>query len=174
MIKSCLLIAGLALLPGCPLLELQGSVDEVCATYHDIQVPAVPAGATVSQEFTIDKLGSLDQLASLDSTLMFTRAELRVTGGIADFAFVRAARITVASGDPSSELPTVEIFTCSGCGTPDASLDIATTAAIDAKAYVATQSLIIGVDLAGQAPDVAWTMDMDVCMSGKVAYSYTP
>jgi hypothetical protein len=175
MIKSCLLVAALSLLPGCPLLEIQGSVDEVCATYHDIQVQPVPASLPMlSQDFAIDNLGSIDKLASLDSTLQFTRAELHATAGIADFSFVHGASLTIASGDPSSTLPTIKVFDCADCGAAEATLDIATTAQIDAKAYVSTGSLIVGVDLTGAAPTVAWTMDLDVCMSGKVAYSYSP
>ena len=175
MLKSLALVAALTVLPACPLLDIETQVADTCATYHDVAVPAVTdVQPMISQDFTIDQLQSITQLANLDGTLTFTHAEARITGGISDFSFVQSASLTIASGDPSSTLPSIVVFACSDCGTPTPTLDVATNAQIDAKAYVSSGSLAVTVDLAGQAPSVAWTMDVDVCMSGDVSYSYTP
>ena len=176
MIKSYLpLVAGLVVLPACPLLDIETQVAETCATYHGVQVPAVTgAQPSLSQEFTLSDLSSIGELAKLNGTLAFTRAEVRATGGISDFSFVHDASLTIASADPSSTLPSIVVFACSDCGTDTATLDVATNAQLDAKAYVASGSLAVTVDLVGQAPEVAWTMDVDVCMTGDVSYTYAP
>ena len=168
-------LGALVLLPACPLLDIEAQVADTCATYHDVQVPALPpATPTISQQFTFDQLQSIDQLANLDGTMTFTRAIAHATSGISDFSFVNDASLTIASGDPSSTLPSVVVFACTDCGTPTPTLDVATGTPIDAKAYVASGSLVVTVDLSGQAPTVDWTMDVDVCMAAYVSYTYAP
>ena len=169
------LVAGLVVLPGCPLLDVEAQVEETCATYHDIHVDGLPEGQpSLSQSFTLDDLQSIGKLASLDAVLTFNRAEVRATEGIHDFSFVRDAALTIASGDPSSTLPTQVVFDCQDCGTTAPTLDIASDAAVDAKAYVTSGSLIVTVDLVGQPPPTAWSMEVDVCMGGTVSYAYSP
>ena len=168
-------VAGLALLPGCPLLEVEARVDETCATYHDIQVDGVPDGLPPpSQTFTFDDLHSINALASLDAVLTFARAEVRATSGISDFSFVRTADVEIASGDPSSTLPSLVVFRCEECATAESSLDLSPTVAADAKPYIDSGSLVVTVDFTGQAPPVAWSMEVDVCMGGTVSYAYSP
>jgi hypothetical protein len=175
MSKSLLLAVGLLVLPACPLLDVETEVQETCATYHDVQVDGVPvAQGTLSTTFTFSDFGPLQDLTSLNTDLQFTRAELRATTGVSDFAFVQGASLTIASGDPSSTLPSVVVFECAACSTPAPVLDVATSASIDAKDYVTSGSLIVTADFTGRAPAVAWTMDVDVCMSGRGSYSYTP
>ena len=175
MSRLAFLPLALVMLPGCPLLDVDTEVAETCATYHDVQVAAVPiARSSLTQSFTLDQLQTLQQLASLDATLTFTHADVHATSGITDFSFVTDVSLAIASGDPSSTLPTATVFDCNNCGTADPTLDVASNTVIDAKDYVTSGSLIVTVDLAGQPPAIAWTMDVDVCMTGNVSYTYSP
>jgi hypothetical protein len=175
-VSKLFLLAGLVTLPACPLLDLQVDVPEVCVTYRGIQVDAVPEGQMmVEQSFTLDDLGPLAQLAEQDgSDVRFLRAEVRATSGLADFGFVHQATLTVASGDPSSTLPSVDVFDCEDCATSDATLDVEATSPIDSRAYVQSGSLVVTIALAGQAPTEPWTMDVDICMSGSAEYQVAP
>ena len=175
MSKSLLLVACLLVLPACPLLDVETDVQETCATYHDVQIDGVPvAQGTLSTTFTFSELGPLQDLASFDTGIQFTRAALHATSGVSDFAFVDGASLAIASGDPSSTLPSLVVFECAACGTPAPVLDVATSAAVDATDYVTSGSLIVTADFTGRAPASAWTMDVDVCMSGRGSYSYSP
>ncbi len=169
------LVAGVLLLPGCPLLDVQADVAETCVTYPGVKVDAQPpATLSVDKSFTIDHLDSFKALADQGFHLAFVRGEVRATSGVADFSFVDKAAVEVASGDPSSTLPTLEVFDCDHCATDSAKLDVTTTTQGDAAPYVETGSLVLTVDLAGQAPTVAWTMDVDVCMTGSASYQLNP
>jgi hypothetical protein len=44
----------------------------------------------------------------------------------------------------------------------------------DALDYVATGSILVSVDLAGQLPRDAWTMDVDICVQGNAKYTLEP
>jgi hypothetical protein len=168
-------VAGLTLLPACPLLDLQAEVAETCVTYPGIHVDAAPA-ATVSleQSFTLDHLDSLQGLADQGFSIGFVRAQVRATSGISDLGFVARANIAIASGDPSSTLPTLEVFDCEACGAGGPTLDLDAATIADAAPYVATGSLVVTVDFTGQLPTTAWTMDVDVCTSGSASYTIDP
>jgi len=165
------LVAGLALLPGCPLLDVQADVQDVCVTYPGLQIPAQPPATTaIERSFTVDQLDSFKDLADQGFTLAFSHGVARATSGVSDFTFVQHADLAIASGDPSSTLPTLEIFDCDGCASADGTLDVAAAGSADATAYVASGSLVVTIDLAGTAPTVDWTMDVDVCMTGAGSY----
>lgn len=163
----------LVLLPACPLLEVKGEVQEVCLTYTGVTIPGVPVGQTsIDQSFTIDQLDGAKQLADADAKLTFTRAEIRAKSGVTDFTFVQKAQLSIASGDPSSTLPTVDVIDCQGCGNTSTTLDVDNAATVQIQDYIKSGSLIVTVALEGTPPANDWTADVDVCMSGSVSYSF--
>jgi hypothetical protein len=173
--KSTLLLAGLSLLPGCPLLEASAEVKEVCLTYPNLQVEGIPAGGDIHQSFAFDDLSAIHNLVDLDASLEFVRAEARATSGPSDFTFVDAAKLTIASGDPMSTLPELTLYQCDGDCLPDGPvLHIPTAIQHDAVEYVKSDSLLVGLDLSGRPPATAWTMDVDVCLKGQIAYTLEP
>nr|HEX4312532.1 hypothetical protein [Kofleriaceae bacterium] len=154
---------------GCAVVD----VGETCMTYSDIQVPAMPTGATsLATSFSLDDLGPFSSLAGDGFTLSFTRAEVRTTSGIDNFGFVRDATVKVASNNPQSTLPTVEVLGCDDCtiGSDTAELEVAGASTIAAAPYVESGSLAVTLGFVGSAPSVAWTMDADVCMTGSAQF----
>jgi len=176
MIKHALFgVLGLTMLPGCPLLDAEVEVHEVCMTYPDVQVDGVATGTTLQSSFTFNDLSRLHTLVDLDANLQFVRGEVRAKSGITDFSFVHAAHVTIASGDPSSTLPTLDLFDCSGnCVANGQALELPAAVQQEAVEYVRGDSVIVGLDFDGQLPAQAWSMDVDVCLNGHVAYSVTP
>jgi len=164
-------VAGLMTLPACPLLDASADVQETCISYPGVQVPAMPASARmVDQSFTVGNLDSFKTLADQGFTLAFAKGTVTATSGISDFTFVTSAQLSVASGDPSSTLPTLDVFDCDGCTTSGSALTIDASSQTDAAPYVETGSLVVSVVLAGTPPAVAWSMDVDVCMTGQASY----
>ena len=167
-------VMGLAL-GGCPLLEVEAEVPSVCVTYRDLAVEGLPGPALTTSfatSFAIDDLSAFDRLTALDAELEFVSATVTATRGLSDLAFVEAASVSIASGDPASELGRRTIYACEGdCPTRDTMLTIPVADQQDALAYVRSGSLLIDVELQGELPTQAWSMDVEVCMRGAAAYS---
>ena len=158
-------------LAGCPLLQIEAEVSEVCVTYANVEIEGV-AGDRVQHSFTATDLGALQEFVDQDAELSFTRVAIR--SGSA-FGRVDAASVTVASGDPEATLPTLAIVECAGDCVPDgATLDIPAAVQHSAVEYVKTGSLVVEMDLRGQLPAEAWTADVDVCMTGRFSYTVEP
>jgi hypothetical protein len=174
MIRSHVIaLLGLTALPACPLLDLQADVQSACVHYSDVAVDPMPqVSATIETSFTVNDLDSLKQLADDGFQLSFASGDVASATGISSFGFVKTATVDVASADPSSTLPTLE-FSCTDCGGDATELDFAPAgsgSAIDAKPYFDSGSLIVTVGLTGMPPAVAWSMDVDVCVTGTASY----
>jgi len=164
MIKPSLFGAfALTFLPACPLLSVEADVSEACMT-KDVDVEGA-TGSRIQSTFSYDDLGQFHDLATLDGELEFVRGEARVTSGIADFSWVKSARLTLASGDPESTLPTLTVHACDGdCMADGAMLEL--PGDDDVIEYLKGDSIAAGVDLVGELPTNAWSMQVDVCMKG--------
>ncbi|HEY1549457.1 MAG TPA: hypothetical protein VGG28_16635 [Kofleriaceae bacterium] len=172
-------LLGVTLLPACPLLDLQADVQSACVRYSDVAVDPEPqVSATIEKSFTVDDLDSLKQLADDGFQLSFASGDVATASGVSDFSFVKSATVDVASGDADSTLPTLE-FNCTNCGSAATELDFTpadagsgstSAATIDAKPYFDSGSLIVTVGLTGMPPAVAWSMDVDVCVTGTASY----
>jgi hypothetical protein len=174
--KSALVLgAGLALLPGCPLLDIEADVQEVCLSYPNLQVPAQAGQSSIKQSFAFDDLSKVHDLAKLDANLEFVRAEVRVTSGIDSLAFIDEVHIVVSSGDPDSTLPPLTMYDCTGNCAPDGNkLVIPAALGNDAIEYLRSDSILIDLDFRGEIPPTAWTMDVDVCMKARASYTFSP
>jgi hypothetical protein len=168
--RSIVGLFGLAVLPGCPLLDLQADVQSACVTYNDVQVDAMPSvTTTIEQSFTVNDISSLQQLTSDGFQLTFERGDVLPDTGISTLSFVDRAAINVTSGSGSDALPELT-FTCANCGSGVAALAFqpgsdGSGSAIDAAPYVANGPLVVSVELTGTPPSVAWSMDVDVCVT---------
>ena len=161
------------LLTGCPLLDVEVDVPEVCVTYADLPVEAADrdGAVTIHRSFAVDDLSLVHRLTDLDAELAFVGAALIARTGIAGFAFVDAARISISSG--GSELPPLVLYQCAGdCVPADGALDMTAASEHDALAYLRGDGLIIDLELTGRLPTVAWTMTVDVCFAGRAGYTY--
>jgi hypothetical protein len=174
--KSALVLGiGLAMLPGCPLLEIEADVPEVCLHYPNLQIETTKGASSLKETFVFDDLSAARDLTELDADLEFVRAEVRATSGIENFAFVRSVQVVVSSGNPDSTLPPLTIYDCDGdCVPEDNRLVIPAAVAANAIAYLKTDSIAIDLDFQGEVPASSWTMDVDVCMKARAGYTFSP
>jgi hypothetical protein len=176
MFKSAALASVLVALAGCPLFEAEVEVGEVCMTYEDVVVDPslnpVPNGAGAT--FTFSDLAPIHDLLDLDADLEFVRAEIRPKSGVTSLDFIQSAHVTVASGDPESTLPTLSVLDCDGNCFSDGTLTVPAGVQHDAVDYVKSESVVVGIDFQGTLPEQAFTVDVDVCMRGKISYTYEP
>ncbi len=160
------------LVGGCPLLDVQVETKEVCLHYADLEVPAADGSGVAHVPFVFEDFGSLQGIAQLDGQVAFERVDVTAKSGVTDFAFLTAAKVTVAGGEPDSTLPVQTVVDCSGdgCEHDGAVLSVPASTPVDAFAYVRSGSVAITLDVSGQLPTHTWTVDVDVCMSGSVSY----
>jgi hypothetical protein len=173
--KLALLGIGIAMLPGCPLLEIEADIPEVCLSYPNLQIETTQGASSMKETFVFDDLSAARDLTELDADLEFVRAEVRATSGIENFAFVRAVRVVVSSGDPDSTLPPLTMYDCNGnCVPEDNRLVIPAAVAANAIEYLKSDSIVIDLDFQGEIPASSWTMDVDVCMKARASYTFSP
>ena len=166
---------GLVMLPGCPLLNIEADVQEVCLSYPNLEVTTPTAQSSIKQSFVFDDLSAIHDLAEQEAHLQFVRAEIRATSGIAGFDFVDAVHIVVSSGDPDSTLPPLTMYDCDGDCVPDGNvLELPAALGTNAIDYLRGDSVVIDLDFVGEIPAATWTMDINVCMKAKAAYTVNP
>jgi hypothetical protein len=151
-------IASLILLTGCPLVRVSASFEEVRITRSDIHVDGVTE-TSISRSFAIDDLSEIHELLDFDADLQFVRAELRPTSGVTDLTFIDTASIGFDG---------TQVYSCDG--------DCPNLSAIQSSAvdYLAADSIDVSLDVSGQLPTNAWTLDVDVYVKGHVAYEVNP
>ena len=158
-------IASLSMLTGCPLVEVTAELEEVCITHTDVHIDGVTE-TSVSQHFTFADLSDVHDLLQLDADLRFTRAEVRPTSGVTDLAFVQSAHVAF------DDAP---VFACDGdCPTLDHAAALFAASPVNAVDYLAQDSVEVSLDVTGQLPATAWTVDVDACVKGHITYSLDP
>lgn len=168
-------LVALVPLAGCPLLEIEADVPEICLTYPNLRVDAPAAAGALHQQFTFADLSAVQDLASHDASVRFVRAQLRLTSGPTDLSFLQAARLVVASGDPATTLPPLTMYDCAGdCAPAGDIIDIPAASDGDAIDYLRSGSIVVDLELAGAIPAGTWTMDVDVCMAAHAGYAVQP
>lgn len=160
------------LLAGCPLVDAEVEIGEVCLSYRDLEIEGAAAG---SYDLVIDDLAALHDLLDHDAELTLSRAELRATSGVGDLRFVEAARLSLASGDPDATLPTLAAYDCAGdCAVAGRTLTLPTAVERDVVDYLRGNAVVVGVAIDGELPAGRWTMDVDVCLRGRVRETLEP
>ena len=173
MLRSFTSVVALALLAGCPVLDIQVDVPQTCVTYPGLQVGASASGSAIDATVTDNQLGALQALATQGLVVTLVSGAVRAASGITDLGFVERAGITLASGSASSTLPSVDAFDCGPCGSGSA-ITLSPTSATDLAPYFAGGTVAVSVDLAGALPTVAWSMDVEVCVAGSGTRTYDP
>ena len=169
--KTLLLLGtGLFLLPGCPLLDIQADVPEVCLTYPNLQVTNPEATGSIQQTFAFDDLSKVHDFIDQNANVQFVRASIRATSGVDSLAFVDSVKVVVSS--PTGTLPPMTMYDCDGDCVPDGStLEIPASVADNAIEYLRQDSIVIDLDFQGQIPAGTFTMDVDVCLKGSASYT---
>lgn len=162
---------------GCPLLDVEVEVPEVCVTHRGIEIAGVPVelGAGIDETFTIDDLSAFDALDDLDADARFVSATVRAAGGVDNLGFIEAASVEVASADPDSTLPTLRVYACDGdCAADGNVLALPVQEQPDALAYLRSGSLSIALQARGTLPTEDWTLDVEVCVAARASYAFQP
>jgi hypothetical protein len=160
-------------LSACTVASAQLDAENVCITYSDVKIAAVaPETTTLDHTWTYAKLAAIQALAAQVQDLTFVSIDAHATSGITSLEFIDAAHVTVASGDPTSTLPTLDVYDCIDDCVPDGdSLSVPSMLQQSAIAYVESGSIVVDMQLTGQIPTIDWTMDADFCFSGVVGFS---
>lgn len=164
---------GLFLLPGCPLLDIQADVPEVCLSYPNLEVTNPVPQSSAKQTFTFDDLSKVHDVLDKNADVEFVRAEIKATSGIPNFDFVQAAKVSVSATDGS--LPAMTMYSCDGdCVPDDDTLEIPASLGNNAIEYLRKDSITIDLDFHGQIPVGTFTMDVNVCLKGSAGYQVNP
>jgi hypothetical protein len=162
-------------LSGCTVAQAKANITEMCVSYPGVMIHGVTPGTTTVDHVWMDSnLSAIQSLASLVSDLQFVRVDATAVSGISDFTFVQAAHVTIASGDPSSTLPTLDVYDCDGdCDPTGDTLSVPSTLQQSAIDYVESGSVVLDFQMVGEPPTNDWTMDIDVCFRGELGYQAT-
>ena len=157
---------------GVTVAQAQVQVTDLCVPYDGVNIQAVDPGTTVLDHvFTYSKLTAIQDLAADIKDLQFISLSATPVSGVSSLAFIDAAHVTVASGDPSSPLPTLDVYDCDGNCVPNGdTLDVPATLQTSALAYVETGSIIVDLEVDGQLPTTAWVIDINACFRGELDY----
>jgi hypothetical protein len=170
LLRSAALLTGLAMLPGCPLVDVEADVPEVCLSYPNLQVQT-PAQSSASESFVFDDLSAVHDVIKEDASLQFVRAEIRVVGGLEDLSFVDSVNVVVSSNDPGTTLPKLTMYQCDGDCAEGKTIKLTAGDGKNAIEYLKANSLKIDLDFKGEIPAASWTMDIDVCLKGSASHS---
>jgi len=171
------LVVAAAVGGGCTFVEVDADIQSLCSTRHDLDVRGAPPGLRIVGEVDLAtdvelESSELEALRDLDADVRFAHVRLRPTSGVANLDFIQRARVTLASGDPDSILPTVTVVDCAG-DCPRDGIDLLFPSDADANAldYASSGTLVIGTTIGGELPTVDWTMDIEICTTGTASAS---
>ncbi len=169
-------LVSLSLLSGCPLIQVELDLPEVCLTMDAIDVDGSTGTGAMSIERNID---ITERVRNIQNAL----AEQGVTNQLelvsfaahivpsahapSDFRFVDQLSVTLpASGQQLG----VTLVDCTDCGSDDSSvwLDLPR---IDMRPYAERETISIDVALMGNMPAHSWQMSADLCFSAQLGYS---
>jgi hypothetical protein len=170
--KLVLALAGLSLLPACPLLELEIEVPEVCITYDEIDVLAA---TEVHERIVVDDLSELHELTARAEHLRFRRAEAIAVSGVDGFDFVETARIAISPGAGDSAVQPRLLYACDGdCVSSADALALSDDEQHDVLEYLRGDAVTLDLDITGDLPQTHWTMSVVVCFEGTARYTVDP
>jgi len=175
LINAAIGLSLITLVAGCPFLEIEAEMPEVCMTHTNVEVAGVPADSaqSIDETFAFDDLSAFEQLNDLDADLRFVSATIRATHGVGNLAFINAASLAIASANPDSTLPTRAVYACDGdCPAKDNGLAIPVQDQDDALEYIRSGSMSISLQASGNMPTEAWKMDVEICVAGRASYSF--
>lgn len=160
----------LACLTGCPLLDVQAQVDDLCVTQTDITIAGAPIAISgaMTQDFSFDNIDALSKLKSVDGDVQFARATIVPSGGATDLSFIDSAHLTIAA----DAQPAIDAFDCDGdCFDASDELNLNAMAKQNVLEYLKAKTLSGSVTLAGTLPTADWKVDVTVCLKGNVGTS---
>lgn len=169
--RSPALFALAMLLPlgGCPLLQIEAELPEVCIARTGVTVPGGLGQLQTQVRIELDEVDGLDELKGGDE-LRFISFTARPQSGGQELAGIQAAKVTLSTDDAA--LPAVEIFRCDGdCVTADGALSLEASSEANIAAYLAAPGAAVEVEMHGALPLLDFKVDLNACLSGEVTRS---
>lgn len=161
----------LACLTGCPLLDVQAQVDQLCVTQSAITIPGAPVAyeGELTQDFSFDNIDVLNKLSSVSGDVTFASATMVPSGGASDLSFIHSAHLTIAA----DAQPAIDAFDCDGdCFDASDELNLNAMAKQNVLDYLKAKTLTGAVTMKGTLPTADWSVDITVCMTGNVGQSF--
>jgi len=153
------------LLTGCPLLEVDVEMQEVCITRRGVEIEGVTE-TSFSRGFVFDDLSDIHELLEHDADLRFVRARIRAASGVSGLGFVDSAAVSFEN---------TPVYSCDGdCPTLDNEIELAAGVQTNAVDYLAQDSIAVQLEVSGELPATAWSVDVDVCVRGHIKYAVEP
>lgn len=170
--RSSALFAFALLLPlaGCPLLQVEADVPEVCVSRTDVTVPGSLAQLQTKVKVGLADVDGLDEIKGSDELHFISFAAHPQDSG-RELASIQSAKVTL-SASKASGLPDLQIFACSGnCVSSDGSLAVESSTDANIADYLSDPEVSVEVELHGSLPLRDFKVDVDACLSGTLSRS---
>lgn len=168
---SALVVCALLLpLGGCPLLQIEADVPEVCVSRTDVEVPGALGQLQTTVKVKLSDIQGLDELKGGDE-LRFISFTAHPQDGGKEFANIQSAKVTLTASKASG-LPALEIFACSGdCTDSSGALSVKSSTDDNIADYLSDDEATAEVELHGSLPLRDFKVDINACLSGELMRS---
>lgn len=164
----------LALSAGCAQVEAEVPSAEVTQKNLVFQGSGMAGtgwnGEVAATQTFVLSADNLDWIKDLNSKVYLTQIDLAATRGVENLDFIHFARVTMADAD-GKELP-VELVNYARANEAPSSahLSAKTPYPIDISKVWTAKKLLVTVSVAGTLPEVGWSVDVTLHLSGKISY----
>ena len=154
-------------LGGCPLLQVEVEVPNVCISRTDVAVPGTLGQLQTRVQVELSDIAALDELEPGDE-LQFISFSARPQGGGGELSGIESAKVPLAGGG----LPALVIFDCDGdCITADGSLSPTPASEDNVADYMRADDAAVEIELHGSLPPRDFKIDVSACLSGEATRS---
>lgn len=175
-LKSMLVgaFALLSLSAGGCMMQVEATVPEVEITQHDLVFEGVPQAAllgdvALSKSFS-QKHQRLELPDGLDTEVKALGVTLTAKGGIENFDFIKALRVTM-SDDTHEPVELIDYARVDGAPSTNV-LTMESKNPVNTLDQWKTDSATFTIDIAGALPPQDWKVDLSVRFAGKITYKY--
>ncbi len=158
--------------------KVEADVPQAEVTQKAVEFRGLPGGSqlgevSVTQSFTLTS-DDLSWAKDLNSEVYAYEVELKAVGAVQDLSFIHYAHITMADGSDGATTPPVELVNYERPEGASASpiIDAKTLSPVNVSEVWAAKKVVITMVLAGVFPEVAWSADVTVHLSGKISYKF--
>jgi hypothetical protein len=167
-------LLGLSLAASGCMMEVEATVPEVEITQHDLVFDGVPLATTLgdvslSKSFS-QKHQRLELPEGLDTEVKALGVTLTAKGGIENFDFLKAMRLTM-SDDVHAPVELINYTRVDGAPSANV-LTMESKNPVNTLEQWKTDSATFTVEIAGTLPAQDWKVDLAVRFAGKIHYKY--
>lgn len=157
-------------LGGCPLLQIEADVPEVCVSRTGVEVPGALGQLQTTVSVQLSDIQGLDELQAGDELHFISFAAHPQDGGD-EFRQVQSAKVTLKAS-AAAGLPPIEIFACDGdCADAAGSLAVKSSTDANIADYLSDGEATAEVELRGALPLRNFNVDITACLAGELKRS---